>query len=171
MLFAVIATGPSLTQAQVDAVRHLRVVVVSDAYRLAPWADALVSADKAWWKFHNPDFPGRRFSALPEAGMDLEVMEGIPMGSNSGLWAIHQAVKLGATRIILLGFDLGGTHFFGEHPAPLKNTKPERFEVFKRQFEQHRPKGIQIVNCTPGSALKCYPKMQLEEALSWQPTC
>lgn len=171
MLFAVIATGLSLTQAQVDAVRPLRVVVVSDAYKLAPWAEALVSADKAWWRHHNPEFAGRRFSALPAPRMDLEIMTGIPMGSNSGLWAVHQAAKLGATRILLLGFDLGGTHFFGEHPEPLKNTKPERFEVFKEQFNRYRPKGVEIINCTPGSALKCFPSLPLEEALQCPPIC
>lgn len=166
MRFAVIATGPSLTLEQVERVRELPTVAVSDAYRLAPWALALVSADRAWWKHHRPEFAGRRFCALPVDGIDTERLEGLPMGSNSGLWALHVAVKLGATSILLLGYDLGGTHYFGEHPAPLKNTKPHRFEQMKRQFLQYRPRGVEIINCTPGSALTCYPMGSLDACLA-----
>jgi hypothetical protein len=166
--FAVLATGPSLTAEQVDKVRGLRVVAVSDAYRLALWAEALVSADKAWWLHHRPEFAGRRFSALRVPGMDTELLEGLPMGTNSGLRAVELAVQLGATRVLLLGFDLGGTHFFGEHPAPLKNTNllPGRFEVFKAQFASYKPRGVEIINCTPGSALTCYPKADLDACLA-----
>jgi hypothetical protein len=169
-VFAVLATGPSLTANQVEKVRGLRVIAVSDAWRLAPWAEVLVSADKAWWNFHRPDFAGRRVSALKFPGMDTEQIEGVVMGSNSGLLALHVAVSMGAKRILLLGYDLGGTHFFGPHPEGLKNTKPHRFEEFKRQFAGFRPKGVEIVNCTPGSALACYPQQTLKEALLWQPT-
>lgn len=168
--WAVLATGPSLTVAQCQSVRALRVVAVSDAYRYAPNAEALVSADKAWWRHHRPEFAGRRFCALQVPGMDLEPLR-LPMGSNSGVHGIDVAVMLGAKRVLLLGFDLGGTHFFGPHPDPLKNTKPDRFEVFKRQFAGYRPAGVEIINYTPGSALTCYPKSSLKEALLWQRIC
>jgi hypothetical protein len=29
-----------------------------------------------------------------------------------------------------------------------------------------RAAGVEIINCTPGSALKCFPSMSLTEALS-----
>lgn len=55
MIFAVLATGPSLASEDVERVKgRFHVIAVSDAFRLAPWADALVSADAAWWKAH-PD--------------------------------------------------------------------------------------------------------------------
>ena len=166
MRFAVIATGPSLTLEQVMRVRHLPTVVVSDAYALAPWAAALVSADRAWWRHHRPEFAGRKFCALPVDGYDTERLEGLPMGTNSGLWAMHVAVMLGATSMLLLGFDMGGTHYFGPHPEGLKNTKPHRFEQFKRQFANYRPRGVEVVNCTPGSALKCYRMASLDACLA-----
>lgn len=165
-VFAVLATGPSLTQAQVDAVRHLRVIAVSDACRLAPWAEVLVSADRAWWRHHRPTFAGRRVSALDVPGIDTEIENGLVMGSNSGLLALHVAVKMGAKRVLLLGLDLGGTHFFGPHPEGLKNTKPQRFEVFKRQFADYKPRGVEIINCTPGSTLTCYPRADLDACLA-----
>jgi hypothetical protein len=166
MRFAVIATGPSLTTEQVEKVRHLRTVAVSDAYRLAPWAEALVSVDKAWWLHHKPEFEGRRFSLLPVPGMETERLTGMTTDTNSGLRGIEIAVMLGATEVLLLGFDLGGTHFFGPHPEGLKNTPPQRFDVFNRQFAGYRPKGVKIINCTPGSALTCYPRADLDACLA-----
>lgn len=171
MIFAVLATGPSMSQAVADSVRHLRCVAVSNAYQLAPWAEAMVSVDIAWWK-HHPEalaFPGRKFCVGQVEGTEQYK---IPGGSNSGLYGLHVAHMLGATRILLLGFDMHGTHYFGPHPKKrvenaghyeLKNTPPHRFEVFKRQFAYW--KRCEVINCTPGSALDCYPKMDLADAL------
>jgi hypothetical protein len=139
------------------------VIAVSDTYKLAPWADCLVSSDRAWWRHHEPEFRGRRYSVVEVPG--VERLEGVHSGMNSGLVGVMAAVSFGAKRIILLGFDMGGTHFFGEHPTPLKNTRPDRFDVFKKQFEYYRPRGVEIVNCTEGSALTCYPMARLEDVL------
>lgn len=167
MTFAVIATGPSLTQAQVDAVRHLRVIAVSDAYKMAPWAEALVSADNAWWDFHRPEFAGRRFSARKH--IDREYLPGVPTGLNSGVLGIKVAAHLGAQRIILLGFDGHGTHFFGSHPKPLKNTTDSRRMTHARQHKRESLAcarlGISILNCSPGTVL-AYPKSTLADALN-----
>jgi hypothetical protein len=60
-----LATGPSLTQADVDAIRgHGTVIAVNDAHKLAPWADVLYSSDRYWWKHYRcvPTFAGVRAS-------------------------------------------------------------------------------------------------------------
>lgn len=167
MRFAVIATGPSLTQAQCDAVRHLRTIAVSDAYLLAPWAEALVSADAAWWRHKQPVYEGRRFSAL--GSFHTEQIEGFASGGNSGVLGIRAARFLGATEIVLLGFDGHGSHFFGDHKPPLKNTSEMRY---KAHHEQHRQEAhackwakVQVWNCTPGTAIKWYPMARLEDVL------
>lgn len=170
MIFAVLATGPSMSQAVADSVQgRCKVVAVSDAYRLAPWADALVSSDAAWWNQHPEalNFAGKKYGAMP----DFKPVEGVERlkigsGTNSGLLGLHVAVMLGATTILLAGFDLGGSHFFGPHPAPLKNTTPERFEVFKKQFAHFKPRSVRIVNCTPNSGLTCYPMGDLDACLA-----
>lgn len=168
MTFAVLATGESLTQAQVDSVRHLRVIAVSDAYRLAPWAEALVSADGAWWRHHDPVFPGRRFSAKGDIG--TEHLDGLPSGLNSGVLGIRVARHLGAKRIILLGFDGHGSHFFGLHPEPLKNTSEAVRRIHAQQHMREASScnyyGIQVINCTPGTALHQYPTETLENVLA-----
>lgn len=78
------------------------------------------------------------------------------------------AVSLGAKRVLLCGFDMNrpGDHFFGRHVLPLKSTTPQRQEIFKRQFAGYRPRGVEIINCTPGSALHAYPKRDLEDCLA-----
>lgn len=55
---AILAGGPSLTREQVAQVASareadlLRVVVVNDAYLLAPWADLHYAADAKWHRWH-----------------------------------------------------------------------------------------------------------------------
>ena len=55
-----IASGPSLTQDQVDQVKGLNTIAINDAYKLAPWANILYACDYQWWDWHKgvPDFKG-----------------------------------------------------------------------------------------------------------------
>ena len=170
MIFAVLATGQSLNQAVVDTLRdRVKVVAVSNAYQFAPWADALASCDASWWKNNREalDFKGRKFTTAPDwQGLsELERVPGVNSGTNSGLLGLMVAVQLGATRILMVGYDMRGTHFFGPHPAPLRNPSAARFEAFKKQFERYKPKGVDIVNVTEGSHLMAYSRMDLAEAL------
>lgn len=66
-VWACVASGPSLRQADVDMLRdRVRVLVINDNYQLAPWADAIYAADLSWWHKHfdrvSPDFEGRMYS-------------------------------------------------------------------------------------------------------------
>jgi hypothetical protein len=165
--WAVIATGPSLNQEDVDYLRgRCNTMVVSDAYKLAPWADVLISHDRAWWA-HNPTalgFEGQKFTKHDSIStVDPFWVQEAPAGCNSGLLGMFLARELGATRIILLGFDMQGTHFFGKHPDGLKNTSAERFKQHIQQFSRFR--GAEVINCTQDSALTRYPFANLREVL------
>lgn len=168
--WAVLATGPSMSQEVADSIRgRARCVAVSDAYRLAPWADALASTDYKWWAHHQDaqDFAGRKFTACPtqQGLLHLERIPGMPSASNSGLLGCRVAAFLGATRILLLGFDFKGSHFFGAHPEPLGNPTQDRFRIFRDQFKRYAPMGVDFFNCTPESGLDLYPHATIEEAL------
>lgn len=170
-VWAVLATGPSMSQDVADFVRgRCRVAAVSDAYRLAPWADALVSNDVTWWRVHSAavdasGFAGRRFGAARFTGVEIIPPTGaFTHGVNSGLQGMRVAEMLGAKLILLLGFDMRGAHFFGKHPAPLKNTTPERFRVHLAQFKKWA--GCPVINCTPGSALEHFPFGDVRTLLS-----
>lgn len=169
--FAVLATGPSMSQAVADSVRELRVIAVNGAYELAPWAEALVANDGKWWACNTEamQFAGRKFSAGNILGLERLKPEGL-IGTNtcSGVLAMEVAKRLGATRILLLGFDFRGGHFFGDYKPPLKKTTTERREVHRKQFRSWRDSNarVSVLNCTPLSGLDCFVKLPLEAALS-----
>lgn len=168
--FAILATGQSLTQEDVEYVRgKCRVIAVSNAYTLAPWADALVSNDARWWKAHPEafEFAGRRF-CYEWVDRRVERIKGrhnFRYGINSGLRGALIANDLfRATRILLLGFDMHGTHYFGPHThAKLKNTDANRFAIHIKQFDHWD--GCEVTNCTPNSALQKFPIKDLREVL------
>lgn len=92
----------------------------------------------------------------------------IHYGHNAGFQGVNLAIQFGAKHIDLVGFDMrwpdGKSHFFGDHPEPLTNN-PD-FRTFIQEFNraaQTLPAEIDIVNCTPGSALHCFPFGTLNE--------
>ena len=189
----VAATGPSLTAQVAEQCVGQHVVAVNDAYRLLPWAEVLYACDPDWWDVHHgcPGFAGEKWSSHDPGNNNdklaiatrygLRLVGGrdgegfsldpsvINYGSNSGFQAINLAILMGAKRILLVGFDMhtrGPRHFFGDHPEPLSNyMKFETLVPFFSRAAKLLPPSIEIVNCTPGSALDCFPMMALEEAL------
>lgn len=158
---------------------------------LAPWADALIASDRRWW-IENPHavkFAGMKFTVDPPGGCErfkhpdvISMKNGgavlfddrpthLGGGGNSGFHAVHLAAHFGARRVLLCGFDMkpskNGQHWFGEHEWRQNFQMP--FDLFIERFTQSAPafrkRGIEIINCTPGSALKCFPFMSLQEAL------
>jgi len=183
-----------LTQADVDACREkAHVIAVNDAYKLAPWADVLYAADYKWWRVHQgvPTFRGVKYSIMPNGHnnaqqeyKDVHVLRntgvdglerepnGLRTGRNSGYQAINLAVHLGATTIILLGYDMavgpgGRRHFFGDHPPPLTLTSvfPEFLRHFRTLPAPLAALGVRVLNATRTTALTDFPKVALAEAL------
>jgi len=163
----VAATGPSLTPDVAEACLEARtagthrVLAVSDAYRLMPWADALYSLDEKWWDHHKgaKPFGGVRWSAHDEthshkiecaARHGLRLVHGkaekgfstdrscIHYCGNSGFQAVNLAIRFGAREIVLVGFNLqhvrGSSHFFGEHPEGVRKSQRSPYERFIADF-------------------------------------
>lgn len=89
----------------------------------------------------------------------------------SGYQAINLAILAGVARIILLGYDgrpnaEGKTHWFGKHPV---NGDLAVYEQFRRYMSLGESEifatGVEVLNCSPGSAYDNFPKMDLREAL------
>lgn len=182
-----LATGPSLTADDVAFCRgKAPVIAINDAYRLAPWANVLYAADAKWWKWHHgvPSFTGLRYSlqkdaaawnvtVLQDAGYDGLTADprGLVKGCNSGYQAINLAIHLGASRVVLLGYDMGHakgqpSHFFGEHPD--KAHSP--FGLFLAKFETMRHPlrllGVEVINCSRETALTVFPRHTLTEVFA-----
>jgi hypothetical protein len=175
-------SGPSLTASDLEACRgRARVIVVNDAYRLAPWADCLYAADDKWWKWNQgaPDFAGLKVTVEPcrKDWPGLKVMKntgrwgiesasnGLRTGFNSGYQAINLAVHLGASRILLLGYDMHGDHFFGSHPDGTRPPFASCLGAFQTLVAPLQSAGVEIYNCTTRTALHAFPQATLAEML------
>lgn len=193
--WVIIASGPSLTQEQVDYCQgKARVIAINDNYRLAPWADILYACDEKWWKW-NPealDFKGEKWTQdkswnenerkrHEERGVNFIQSEARPglstkkdviyQGSNSGIQAINLAYLMGARKIILIGYDMklgekDKAHWFGDHPDKIKSNYNAWFFFYKVIADQLSELGLEIINSTIDSALTCFPKKELKEALN-----
>ena len=86
-------------------------------------------------------------------------------GSNSGYQAVNLAYILGAKTILLLGFDMFGSHYFGEHPDNLNKNSP--YNMFIGAFNTINPEkyGIEIINCSRQSVLECFPRTTIDKIL------
>jgi hypothetical protein len=169
-IWCVLCTGPSMSQAVADSVRHLRVIAVNGTFELAPWAEALVANDYAWWREHPKahQFAGRKFSTNRIKGVErVEPYRAIGTCSCSGVLALEVAKNLGATKVLLLGADFHGSHYFGDYKN-LKNTDDVRRQMHANQFAlwKRMNPSVEVINCTPGSKLGCFPQMDLRGALS-----
>lgn len=172
MTWVVLASGQSLTKEDVEYARQARedgrikgfIAVSNVGIDLAPDADALVSHDGKWWANNREasGFEGRKFCNNTRYG--IEVFHPSVKGCNSGLMAMEVSFRVyGANKIILLGFDMHGTHYFGQHPKPLNNTTITRFKAHIKQFNNW--KYCEVINCTPNSSLKKFPLMNLREVI------
>jgi len=181
-----------MSQEIADAVRArgLPSIAVNTTARLAPWADIVYAADEDFWRFNRwaMELPGLKvgmcsFPGVHEIAISRRTEERgedrhngfdpdpsrLRTGGNSGYQALQIAVHAGASRVLLFGFDMGGSHWHGEHPQPLRNTHPDQYAKWIARFRELAPLllalRVDVVNCSPDSALECFRKLTPEEAL------
>ncbi len=180
---AIICTGESAGRIDREPLRKFPRICVNDGYILEPEADVLYAADSRWWAWHAgavaERFKGRRFCperlTAEKYGLEfitLERREGLSTQpgvirtggaiGNSGAQAINLAVLLGARRIVLVGMDMGGSHFFGEHPKEIRVSGD--FKAMVRAMSSmaadlHRY-GIDVINTSDCSDIAYWPKGQ-----------
>lgn len=160
---------------------------------VAPWADILYAADRKWWQENHAAaaaFAGVKVTIRPNGYADFtpeidgvrvlgwggprgfdDRVDYLRTGWNSGYQAMHLAAHLGVKRVLLFGFDMHadkGEHWHGDHRW--RPGYKSQYPLFIQSFEHGAPefarRGVEILNCTPGSALTCFPMATAEEALS-----
>ncbi len=180
-----IASGPSLTESDVELVRNWRegsenrvVIVTNTTFRIAPWADWLYAMDRKWWEIHMAEvrktFKGRLISNCSKAKIlkvehPSDLIRNFDPCGTSGTAALSFAIRLGAVRVVMLGYDNGKlngqVHWHADHPKPLGNagTLPAWNDRFKRLRTRY-PKA-NVLNASRHTLLKMFPRVTLEEAL------
>lgn len=166
--WALLAPGPSASTEVAERLRGLPLGVVGNAFELAPWADFVAATDMMWWRKHPKakELPGEKFSMHTVAGVKYVRIPTLGV-CNSGVLGLECAKRKGATTILLSGFDMHGSHFFGKYTNGLSNTTDKKRAFHLKQYAawQRENKGIVVLNCTEGSALKCFPMARLDEHL------
>src|SRR5262245_41906712 len=176
-------------------------VAINDAVRLAPFADVFYSGAKAWWPRHckQPLWTERHRLVDAFAGIKISLeldqdrpgihkdgtiilrntgtdgLERVPNGlrtyQNSGGAAINLALHLGATRIILLGYDMGpdgkGRHHFSD-PSGRPHSSPYSLvrNLIKTMVGPLEAVGVEVVNCSRSAGLPCFPRRMLADVLA-----
>lgn len=187
----IIASGPSLTKADVESIKGQKVIAINDNYIMAPWSGILYACDGTWWDWHSERaelkaFKGRKITQDKEASerYNLEYIESVDApglsrdpkyvnkGSNSGIQAINLACHLGAHRIVLLGYDMQHdgvkSHWFGEHPNTVKPPVHRWLRHYEFVARDAEKMGIEIINATKETALTCFQRKPLSSLLPVQ---
>lgn len=171
-----------------------KVVAINTTFRRAPWADLLYACDDRWWEAVDPatglshfEEAARIFPKSKLWTQDQRIAEKLQLtfvrsarapglsrqvgiinqGSNGGYQAINLAYWSGAKRMILLGFDCKGSHWHGDHPAPLANKQPFKIWIdnFRALAHDLKEVGVDVVNCSPGTAIPHFTKGELGAVL------
>jgi hypothetical protein len=183
--------GPSIRRANLSQLIGKNIITINDSFQLLPWAEVLYFCDRKWWNTRcskvSSTFLGRylvtlenvisRIHRLKNTGQEglEENPAGLRNGCNSGYQAINLAYHLGASRIVLLGYDMkvtnGESHWNvnrpemetpGAYVSIFQYTMLPRFQTLVEPLERL---GIEVINATPDSALTCWPYLPLEETL------
>lgn len=172
-----------------------RVIAVNDAVYPCWFADVLHAGDERWWRRNGQlkRYPGLKMAIQPTEYSDVRVMqnagpdyigdEGLKIGNwkNSGAQAVHLAARLYARRILLLGFDFSGDktkgdgtrdHWFGRHKdtpgcrMDINSDVSEIRRLFRILTDHLHSRGVEIVNCSPGSTIDWLPTSTIEQEFS-----
>jgi hypothetical protein len=148
--------------------------------------------DSAWWEHRNglldfnglkvcfsanglQNYPGIRRVVINrrEDRILMEPKGTIGNGGNSGFQALNLAVQFGVKRVLLIGYDMtmsGGTHWYGNNVwRGASNPNDGSFRRWIQHFDNAAPAlkalGVEVINCSPISAINSFPRKSLEDAL------
>jgi len=122
-------------------------------------------------------FPNIKYvNRSKQYGIEYVKRTHVAWNSNSGASAISLAYWLGAKRVILLGFDMknpadvkDNTHWHNEYekrfqkPGKLTDPYPRFMKGWPYIVKDAARIGLEIINCTPDSALTIIPYKPFEE--------
>jgi hypothetical protein len=97
---------------------------------------------------------------------------GVHTGKNSGYQVMNAVVLAGANPILLVAYDM---RFHGQRTHSHNGHRDRTAEAayttdYARQFNtaehQLNALGVRVINCTPGSRIRCFPTSTLEQELA-----
>lgn len=195
MIIVCIGGGESLTRADAEYCKgRAKVLGINDAYRIA-CCDWLYAADYGWWKYHIGavrtsswaelwtcdkqaalDFDLHRVKHVSKPGLNRErgkVNGGYNGGYQGMNLAYHFLMREAAheeRKILLLGYDMGGKHWFGHHPPEIpgpghRANYPMYASTFPALARDLEVAGVEVVNCSRQTTLTCFRRSTIEAEL------
>lgn len=191
---AIIASGPSTKKAEVELLKdRVPVLAIKKNVEIAPFAECVYGCDAGWWNSVQglKSFTGLKMAYDPKAvdqfgltrvqipnhaksdSLLFDQVGSVGGGGCSGFQALNLAVQFGARRILLLGFDCqdrSGVHWYGRNNwNRSSNPSQSNFQRWARAFgnasAQLTERGVEVVNASPLSDLKCFPKRGVADTL------
>ena len=177
-------------------IKNRHVIGCNDAYLYGPWIDFCFFGDKSWFRGnamregHREALKGFKGICVHPAkktvikdrwvkiirrqahryGID-DKPDVVLWNKNTGLCAIDFAVKLGASLIILLGFDMklseeGNSNWHEDNFISPKQADYDRFKGCAPAIaEDARALGVGIINANPESTMDAFDRMTFQESL------
>ncbi|ORL58111.1 hypothetical protein [Pseudomonas putida] len=173
---ACVASGPSLTPGDCETIESARLptVAVNSSWKAARFCEVIYAGDLAWWDGYGSeiDIDAERWTCTRQAARKHAINHHPVYGAyNSGMRAIQFAVARGASSIVLLGYDCSlsnGIHWHGEHDKS-KNPDAGKVAAWFGQFAvaagEARSAGCRVMNCSRETALTCFERASLHDAL------
>lgn len=189
----IVGGGPSHAAVDLDLLRGRRLIAVNSSCRrvcsIAAAEDLLYFSDNSWAERFLDligDWPGRVATCNRRAQAWLgpvvrridilgltERIGVIPdhVQASSGHIAACLAAVMGARRIVLIGFEAqivdGCSHGHADYTQQDILAYAERFQPgWQGLAPAFRRIGVEVLNATPGSAITCFPVVDLREALA-----
>ncbi|KHN59933.1 hypothetical protein BA188_11655 [Aeromonas hydrophila] len=176
--FICIASGPSLTREDCALVSRsgLPIIAANSSCMAVPECQYIFASDYSWWLHHRGAVPAGpelwTQSRRAAAAFGLRLFRPADSGPfNSGQRAIQLAAHLGATRIILLGYDCtlaNGIHWHGPHPGVMHNPTPTEVERWQADFAclVDQLRDVEIINASRNTRLTCFTRSTIEAVLN-----
>ena len=176
MQFTIMASGLSMCREDANLVNRWRgdgrkAIAINNTFELAPWADIIYACDARWWDKRIEEVrqvcTGELW-AYEENKHGIKRAELKKTGGNSGYQAARLAItEFGASRLILLGYDMQGSHWHEDHGEGFHNPNENHFKqwigwmcLLAREFPE-----VEIINASRQTAIECLPRLSLEAAL------
>lgn len=192
----------SMADQYMSSIHDKNVIAVNSAFRFGRWIDLVYFGDCKWldWNKHDLfEFPGLKITSCKRweqkaPGKDVRYVpfdtkhdsgispapNKVAWNKNSGAAAIDLAIKMGATKIVLIGYDMkldddGWSHHHGYHrerkPQEGNDRHTPPFERYKKLMPkvvgEAKKQGVEMVNVSPGTTLEVPEQCSLKEALGW----
>lgn len=184
----IIGGGPSLKDFDWSRLSGKKIIAINRAFQVLPNADVLYWTDSRFYKWYKKeidnfkglkvtcrpilDNPGDIIVLKPTSSLKFDDrMNTISSGNNSGFGAINLAIKLGAKKIYLLGYDMisypNQTHWHDGYQITHNHTIYDRMIVqFSFIAEDAKKMNIEIYNANLKSRLDVFKKVSLDDAIN-----